>query len=310
MSQSPELLLVAGATATGKSALGIALAQAQGGEILNADSQQFYRGLDIGTGKVPAAERVVPHWLLDVCEPGATMTAMSFAEQAQTRITEMKGRSILPIIVGGTGLYLRALLEGLDPLPPRHPEIRERLNAEIKDKGSEALFLRLKEIDLASAEKISPNDSSRLIRYLEIAEVTGKAPSEILKKGRAAKLNYRVQTHWIQVPRPELRERIKTRVHEMMAQGWMEEVQGFMNKGHGPHHWENKPIGYLDLAKVCMGELKLEDAIKNIILRTQQYAKRQEIFFRGLFKNPAYQKSGSQIKVVTEGSKEPNAKDF
>jgi tRNA dimethylallyltransferase len=298
MSPSARIILVAGPTASGKSRFAQDLAPSCNGEILNADSQQFYRGLDIGTGKLPPHEQKVRHWLLDVCPPGGFMTAMDFARLADDRIAQLNREGKTPIVVGGTGLYLRALLEGLDPLPPRNPELRKKIQGEWAREGGEHLHERLRKIDPAAAVKISSQDPSRLIRYLEIHALTGKPPSSLMRRGRSGVLRYAVHSYWLSPTREELRERIQRRVQTMIEAGWLEEVRELLDSGQDPRGWENKPIGYADLAACVSGEISLEETVAKIVLKTRQYAKRQETFFRGLFKNPAYQNNGCRLSVV------------
>ncbi|HCU24433.1 MAG TPA: tRNA (adenosine(37)-N6)-dimethylallyltransferase MiaA [Deltaproteobacteria bacterium] len=294
----PDLIVVAGATATGKSAFAEGLACERGGEILNADSQQFYRGFDIGTGKPPEAERRVPHWLYDACAPGESMSAMEFVRRAEILIKELRARGKLPVVVGGTGLYLKALLEGFDPLPGRDPELRRRLEIEFQREGGEALRERLRKIDPASAAWIPAGDRSRLIRYLEIGELTGRAPSEQMRRSRPERLRFRTETFWLRKERETLRKKIAARVEAMLQAGWLEEVRNLLAAGVDPRKLENRPIGYSELAEVVLGKRKLEEAAAEIILRTQQYAKRQETFFRAMFAHAAYREQGSELNLI------------
>lgn len=298
MSPAPAIVVVAGATASGKSEFAERLGEELGGEILNADSQQFYQGFDIGTGKLPPERRRLPHWLLDACAPGERMTAMEFSRRAERLIAEIDARGRVPILVGGTGLYLKALLEGLDELPPRHPEIRSRLQAEAVREGPESLHRRLLELDPESAARISPRDSNRLVRYLEIAEFSGRPPSELLTRRRPQVLRFPTETYWLRGDRELLRRRISGRVAEMLAAGWLEEVRGLLARGIDPRRLEIRPIGYAELAEVALGRKGLEEAQAEIVARTQAYAKRQETFFRGLFSHAAYQGAGSRLRVL------------
>ncbi len=294
---APELLLVVGPTASGKSEFAEQLASERGGEVLNADSQQFYRGMDIGTGKVQPARMKVRHWLLDSCQPGEAMTGMEFARRADEIIGELHREGKVPVVVGGTGLYVRCLLEGLDSLPLRDEAIRARLREELAVEGPETLHRRLEQIDPNLAKKIHPHDPARLVRYLEVWELTGKPPSQILSGRRPDRLRYITQTIWLNPPRDPLRERIAIRVEEMLQQGWLEEVRGLMERGLDPRRLPNKPIGYVELARVVSGELELKDAQARIILKTRQYAKRQTTFFRGLLSHGGYQSHGSSLQI-------------
>jgi len=298
MSSLPAIQAVVGATASGKSEFAEALAEKIGGEILNADSQQFYRGFDIGTGKVPSSRRRVPHWLLDLCEAGQRMTAMDFARRAEILIGEIRTRGKVPILVGGTGLYLKALLEGLDNLPPRNPDLRARLQEEFRSEGGAALHRRLQVLDPPLAERVHPEDPLRLVRYLEIAQVTGRPPSELLRRQRPPVLRFPTHTYWLQPDRDTLRKRIAARVEVMIEAGWLEEVRGLLALGKDPRRLENRPIGYAELAEVAQGGLELATAKDQIILKTRQYAKRQETFFRGMLSHAAYQQAGSTLTVL------------
>jgi tRNA dimethylallyltransferase len=298
MKPRSRILVVVGPTASGKSAFAQELALSCHGEILNADSQQFYRGFDIGTGKVPSEEQKVRHWLLDICEPGAFVTAMDFAREADEVIETIFTQGKVPIVVGGTGLYIRALLEGLDALPPRDPVLRAELQSQYEREGGLAFHERLHQVDPLSAVKISPQDSSRLVRFLEIYRITGKAPSTLMRRQSSTRLRYEAHTHWLRPEREALRNRIAQRVREMLASGWLEEVRRLMLEGKDPRYLANKPIGYAELAEVVEGSADLEAMQNKIILKTQQYAKRQETFFRGLFSSPAYSEEGCALKVV------------
>jgi len=298
--RNDKLVLVVGPTASGKSEYAQVLALRIGGEIINADSQQFFQGLDIGTGKPPLQEQKVPHWLFDVCPPGRPMNAMDFADRADDLIAKIIRSGKIPFVVGGTGLYLRALLEGLDKLPSRDPKVRQKLEKILEEGGPSLLHDRLRQVDPKSAENINPNDRSRLVRYLEIYELSGRPPSQLLKQGRPEKLRYQVQTHWLNPPREWTRQNIRQRVGKMLTSGWVEEVRQLMKKGADPRDWENKPIGYSDLAGFILGRGTMTFVQENIVQKTCQYAKRQSTFFRGLFKNPAYVSQGNTLNIKSD----------
>lgn len=292
------IVLVAGPTAAGKTGFAEELALKRGGEILNADSQQFYRGFDIGTGKTPPAQRRVPQHLLDLCEPGRGMTAAEFSRLADAKIAELGEGGKLAVVVGGTGLYLKALCEGLDELPPRDAGIRSSLHAEWQAGGGSEMHRRLQEIDPAVAARVPPTDPVRLVRYLEIARITGQAPSRLLRRERPKRLRYPVESYWLQPDRAELRARIARRVAEMFEAGWLEEVEQLLGQGIDPRRLENKPLGYAECAQVLGGRLSREEAQARITLKTSQYAKRQETYFRGLFSHSAYGLFGSSLHRV------------
>lgn len=299
--QAPQLIVIAGPTAAGKSALAQQIALARDGEVLNFDSQQFYKDISIGTGKVLPKDQQVPHWFLDAVAPGKNMSAMDFVRMARPVIDRLHQKNKLPILVGGTGLYLRALLEGFDPLPPRHPQIRTRLEARLKEVGPATLHQELQKIDPKRAAQIMPQDGQRLVRALEIFEITGKPPSKLLQRGRATRLHYISETHWLSPPRALLWERIAARVRQMFVDGWMEEVRGLMAQGQDPRHWSHRPLGYAEIAEaIAQGQGESEELIEKIVLKTRQYAKRQETFFKGLFLSEAYQKEGSSLIVLRD----------
>ncbi|HEX5033427.1 MAG TPA: tRNA (adenosine(37)-N6)-dimethylallyltransferase MiaA [bacterium] len=290
------IVMVAGPTAAGKTAFAESLALEQGGELLNADSQQFYRGFDIGTGKTPPAERRVPQHLLDLCEPGQGMSAAEFSRLADAQIAELGRRGKLAVVVGGTGLYLKALCEGLDELPSRDAKIRGELQAEWQAGGGPEMHRRLEEIDPEVAARVPPTDPVRLVRYLEIARITGEAPSRLLRRERPVRLRYPVQSYWLQPDRAELRARIARRVAEMFEKGWLEEVERLLRRGIDPRRLESKPLGYAECTQVLSGRLSQGEAEAKIVLKTSQYAKRQETYFRGLFSHPAYTHFGSSLQ--------------
>lgn len=281
-----SLIAVVGPTASGKSDFAQELALQSQGEIINCDSQQFYRDMDIGTGKVLPQDQKVKHHLMDLCNPGDWMSAGKFSRLADQTIVEITLQQKTPIVVGGTGLYLRALLEGLDPLPQRDEKIRDQLKVEIEEQGLFALYERLKKLDPVSAEKINPNDRSRIIRYLEIYQLSGELPSK--QMGANKTLRYEVKIHCLRPDRCDLREKIAQRVEGMLEIGWMQEVEALLARYPAFAHWKAKPIGYQELLEVTQKKLSLEEAKAKIILLTQRYAKRQQTFFRGMLDKPNY----------------------
>jgi len=272
--------VIVGPTASGKSALGIFLAQQRGGEVLVCDSAQVYRHFDIGTGKVTeAARRGVPHHLLDLCEPTEEFTAGDYLRRGRKVLAEVSGRGRLPIVTAGTGLYLRALLEGLSPLPPRSPELRARLQADAEEKGSEYLHRLLARVDPAAAGEIAPRDTPKLIRALEVCFLARQPRTELFRAGRPRLEGYRVVKLGLLPERAALYERIEARVEAMLDAGWLEETRRLLERF--PAH--AKPfgvLGYKQLVAHLRGELSLKDAIKQTKHETRQYAKRQITWFR------------------------------
>ncbi len=290
MAEPYPLIVVVGPTASGKSALAIALAQRLSGEVLACDSAQVYRYFDIGTGKVPAANQFgVPHHLTDLLEPDELFTAGDYQRRARTVLAEIRGRGRLPIVTAGTGLYLRALLEGLSPLPPRSPELRARLHARASERGAEYLHRMLSRTDPHAAKEIGQRDTPKLVRALEVYfsaaggsyGQTRRSRAELFAQGRAQLQGYAVVKIGLLPPRAQLYARIEERIEQMLAAGWLEETQRLLTRF--PGHAASKPfqfLGYRQLHAQLAGELTLKEAIKQIKHETRQYAKRQITWFR------------------------------
>lgn len=283
MNSSPEfpLIVIVGPTASGKSALGIWLAQQLGGEVVACDSTQLYRGFDVGTAKPTVGERRgVPHYLIDVLEPDEEATAGSYRERAIAVLKDLRSRRRLPIFTVGTGLYLRTLLEGLADVPLRSEALRERLWASASRHASRHLHRVLKKMDPESAGKIAPEDEQKLVRAIEICLLARKPLSEVYRDGRNPLRGWRPVKIGLSPEREALYERIHARTDSMLAAGWMEEVRGLEASGL-PR--DSKPfdfIGYRELRSVLQGEMKLEEARLAIQLATRRYAKRQLTWFR------------------------------
>ena len=279
--RSPRaLVVIVGPTASGKSALGIHLAEALGGEVVACDSTQVYRHFDIGTGKVrPEARRGVPHHLLDLIEPHEEFTAGDYLRRGRAVLEEISARGRVPIVTAGTGLYLRALLEGLSPLPPRSPELRARLQAEAEEKGSEHLHRLLEESDPTAAREIAPRDTPKLIRALEVCFEAGRPRTELFRAGREPLAGYRVVKLGPLPERKALYARIEMRVEAMLDAGWLEEARRLRER-FGDRVKPFGFLGYKQLAAHLRGELTLKDAIKQTKHETRQFAKRQITWFR------------------------------
>ena len=284
MSENKELLpLVAiiGPTASGKSALGVSLAERLGGEVVACDSTQLYRGFDIGTAKPSLSERRgIPHHLIDVLGPGDNATAGGYRQLALQILEYLRKRRHLPVFTVGTGLYLRALLEGLADVPQRSEELRERLRASVEQHPPGHLHRVLKRLDPQAAQKIAPADEQKLIRAVEICILARKPISEVHRTGRAPLEGWRVLKIGLMPPRERLNERIHARTDAMLAQGWIREVQALLESGLNE---DSKPfdfIGYRELRAVLGGEITLEEARRAIQQATRRYAKRQLTWFR------------------------------
>jgi tRNA dimethylallyltransferase len=277
---SGTLVVILGPTGVGKSRVALGLAEKFKGEIINCDSMQVYRGFDIGTDKPsPEARRLIPHHLLDVADPGVQFTAADFVSGAVTAISEIFGRGNRPFIVGGTGLYLKALLEGLFPGAGRNPEIRRRLEAEAAEAGLEGLFRRLEKIDPGYAGVIRNRDKVRIIRALEVYEATGKPISEQFRNTRSAVDGYGRVMMGLRLERPVLNRRIDERVDRMFASGFVREVEKLVAAGVGEDAPPFRALGYKWVLKHIRAEVGLDEAIAMTKLDTRHYAKRQMTWF-------------------------------
>jgi tRNA dimethylallyltransferase len=272
---------ILGPTASGKSGLALALAEHRGGEIVCCDSQQVYIGMDVGTAKPTAAERQrVPHHALDLVTPDQPFHAARWADLARAAIHAIAGRGRLPIVVGGTGLYYRALVAGLFEAPPADPAIRARHREEAARDGVAALHARLAAIDPDAATAIRPGDLVRISRALEVYEQTG-VPISTLRRQAAAPRDLAPTVLLIDPPLDVLRPRIATRVADMLAAGFLDEVQALRAAGYGPTLKPLQALGYRQLGEVLDGKLTLAAATDETIRATVQYARRQRTWFRG-----------------------------
>jgi tRNA dimethylallyltransferase len=271
--------VVTGPTASGKTRLAIELARLLDGEIVSADSQQLYRGLDVGTAKPTAAERAaVPHHLLDAARPGEPMDAARFAALADAAIAEVAGRGRLPIVCGGTGLYIRALLHGIAPAPGRDPALRAELEAEAERTGRSALHARLAAVDPQAAARIGKGDLVRIVRALEIAR-GGVTQSRLFAQHAFRGDRYRHRILALDLPRGELHRRIDERVEAMFAGGILEEVARLAGPG-GEALPGRLPIGYAEAAAVLAGRLDRAEAVRRVQAAHRRYARRQLIWLR------------------------------
>lgn len=276
-----KILVILGPTGVGKSALSLELAKRLNAEIVMADSQSVLRGFDIGTAKPSLEERAeVPHHLLDVADFGEAFDASRYAELADCAIADIAARGKLPLISGGTGLYLKALLHGFMEAPSRDEDFRRALEKRIEEEGLPAVYLELQSLDPERASEIHPNDAVRIIRALEICHCSGAKPSELAKKHRFEGSKYEALKIGLKLPREELYQRIDHRVLTMLNQGWVEEVRGLLRKGHDLLNCRTQTIGYPTLARLVNGEIFVNDAIAEIQRETRQFAKRQLAWFR------------------------------
>ncbi|MGX8692383.1 MAG: tRNA (adenosine(37)-N6)-dimethylallyltransferase MiaA [Clostridia bacterium] len=280
---SRNILVVCGPTATGKTRLGIELAKACGGEIVSADSMQIYRRMDIGTAKATPAERAeVPHHMIDVAEPKENWSVARYVEEASRCCDDILARGKLPILVGGTGLYIDSLIAGRDFAENDGDEgLREKLNKEYDRLGAEAVWEKLRSIDPERAEKLAPSDRRRIVRALEIWELTGKTITEHDRETRRRPPRYEAGRIVLSyADRAQLYARIDRRVEEMAEDGLFEEVEALLASGVPADCTAMQAIGYKEAAQALRGELSREEAIARIQQASRRYAKRQLTWFR------------------------------
>jgi tRNA dimethylallyltransferase len=281
MSDLARLLVILGPTASGKSALAIELAQRLGGEILVCDSTQVYRHFNIGTAKVPPAEqRGIPHHLVNLVEPQEVFTAGEYRRCALDVLEDVRRRGKLPILTAGTGLYLRALLEGLADAPTRSEELRGRLRAKIKARGPEHLHRLLNRLDREAANRIAARDTQKIIRAIEMRILAGKAVGEIHRGGRSALQGYAVTKIGLSPSRARLYAKIDARVNAMIAAGWVNEVRRLVEMGVPADAKPFQFIGYSDLRDQLASGRPLAEAVEKIQQATRRFAKRQITWFR------------------------------
>jgi len=273
-------LAIVGPTCTGKSALALALARRFDGEIVNADALQVYRGFDRGTAKPDAAARAaVPHHLLDLLDPREPFSAGEFARRARVAIDDIAKRGRLPIVVGGSGFYLRAARQGLASIPPVPLAVRTALRERLEREGSQSLHLELARVDPELATKIAPSDRQRVLRGLEVAQATGRPLSRWQLESASAE-----DASWVALgltlPRTLLYDRIATRAYSMLDGGWLDEIRELLRAGIPESAPAFQAIGYRQLLGHVTGSCSLEQAMAETIRATRRYAKRQETWFR------------------------------
>jgi len=276
--EHPPLLVLVGPTAIGKTDVAVRLAARLPLEAVSADSRQVYRGMDIGTGKPSADERAaLPHHLIDVVDPPERYHAARFRRDALEAIARIRARGRLPVVVGGTGLYVRALLKGLHPAPPADPALRVELEAIAAAQGSEALHRRLAERDPAAAARLHPRDRVRLVRALEVLTLGGPGPEPA--DWSSAVPPFRLLMVGLRQSREALGRRIADRVRAMVARGMMSEVQGLLEAGYDEALPAMGGIGYRQFSAVLRGDMTEAEATRLMIRDTTRYAKRQMTWF-------------------------------
>ncbi len=269
-----RVVAVVGPTATGKSDLAVEMALALGGEVVNADSMQLYEGMDIGTAKLsPAERRGVPHHLLDVWPVTHPATAVEYQALCRRVLDDLLGRGVTPVLVGGSGLYLRAALDDLR-FPGSDPELRARLEAELEREGPYALHARLAVLDPAAATRMEPSNGRRVVRALEVVELTGAMPGELT--------SYRAVYDVVQIglDSPDLPDRIARRVDVMWDRGLLDEVAGLAERGLREGVTARRALGYAQALAQLDGELTGQQAREATVVATRRFARRQRAWFR------------------------------
>jgi tRNA dimethylallyltransferase len=275
------LVAIVGPTASGKSSLAVRVAAALGGEVVNFDSVQVYRGCDVGSGKLSLAERQgVPHHLIDIANPGDTFTAGDFRRAGLHVLEALRRRAKVPVLVGGTGLYLRALLVGLFAGPPRSEELRMRLRDLGARRGREFVHRMLVRRDPASAARIHPHDTQKIIRALEVCFLAQRPFSDLLGQGRESLRGFRIFKVGLNPPRTELYRRIDLRVEAMYAGGLVDEVRSLAARSPNPAAPPFEALGYRQASAFVHKGMSRDEAVCDTQTATRQYAKRQLTWFR------------------------------
>ncbi|MGB0589672.1 MAG: tRNA (adenosine(37)-N6)-dimethylallyltransferase MiaA [Myxococcota bacterium] len=280
---SGPLLVIVGPTAAGKTAAAIAVCERVGGEIVSADSVQVYRGLNIGSAKPTAEERArVPHHCLDLIDLDMRLDAAGWSAHADQAIEDIRSRGKVPIICGGTGLYVRALLHGLIPIPEIPEEVRSTVRKEVASRGAEVMHEELAQVDPEAAERIAPRDRQRIGRALEVWRTTGRALSAWQADHRFAETRYDAKVVGLWPEREVLYERIDRRVDAMLTSGWFDEVEGLLGDGVSPEAPGLQTMGYRDVTACIRGTQEATEVAERIARTHRRYARRQLVWFRGV----------------------------
>ena len=281
-SLSPFLLIViVGPTAVGKTEISIELAERIGGEIVSADSRQVYRFMDIGTAKpTPDDCRRIPCHMIDVVNPDEEYTVADYSRGAQEAIRKIFDKGKIPLLVGGSGLYVRAVIDGIFPCPGENPEVRKKLRMEAKEFGLASLYEKLSRLDPTASSRIHPNDERRIIRALEIYETTGRRISALQEQATSRNGGYSPVMIGLNRPRWELYRRIDERVEAIFQHGFIEEVKLLFEKGYGESLISMEAFGYREVMQFLRNEISLEEAKGKIKRNTHHYARRQLTWFR------------------------------
>ncbi len=281
MPGKPKVVVIAGPTASGKTRFGVELALDLDGEIINADSMQVYRGMDVGTAKPTAEEKKgIPHHIIDVVDPDEEFNAAIYRSMALSIIGDIHSQKRTVFIVGGTGLYIKALLGGLIELLPADPDLRRSLHLECESHGSYLLHERLRRQDPRLADTIHPNDRIRVIRALEMIHMSKCRPSSLIREHGFRNRPFDALKFCLRIDREELYNRINRRSVAMVEAGLAEETENLLGNGYSPGLKPMKAIGYRHMVKYLEGDWSLEETIRNLQKDTRKYAKRQLTWFR------------------------------
>ncbi len=276
-----KVIVITGPTASGKSTLAVDLARLLGGEIINADSMQVYRGMDVATAKTTiSARRGVPHHLLDVVDPDQEFNAAIYRSMAAPLVARIVARRKVCLVVGGTGLYIKALLGGLFECPSGDETLRKGLRQQCEQYGSASLHQELRELDPVYAGQVHPNDRIRILRALEVIHQTKKPMSRLIQEHRFRDRPFRSLLIGLQRDREELYRRINERCLAMIAGGLMSETEGLLRRGYAADLKPMQAIGYRHMVSVLEGDLTLDEATRRLQIETRHYAKRQLTWFR------------------------------
>jgi len=275
------LVIVCGPTGIGKTSVAIQIAEAENGEVIGADSMQIYRQMTIGTAKPTDAEQArVPHHMVDIADPDEDFDAAKFAARADRIISDLDRRGILPVVAGGTGLYIKALTRGIFEIEVGDPQIRADLKTAAAEKGMSALYRELEKVDPETASRVHPNDTYRVLRALEVHAITGNTMSRLQAEHTFAEEKYNCLKIGLTMDRDRLYDRINRRVDMMIAEGLEAEVRGLLDRGYAPDLKAMQSIGYRHMAAYLGGTSQWDEMLAALKRDTRRYAKRQFTWFR------------------------------
>lgn len=302
MSDRFAVPIICGPTGCGKTAVAVGLAEQFAVEVISADSRQMIKHLDIGTAKPTRAEgNKVRFHLVDIIEPGERYSAYRFVAAANIALEQITARGKMPLVVGGAGLYLKALTDGVVKIDNEDSTIRDRLESEMEQLGAEAMFQRLAELDPDEAARLHPNNKVRVIRALEMCELTGRSKTELLAEARHLKSNWNFEYHCLLPDREKLYADIDLRVDQMIAAGWLDELQILMDQGWGEPIGRARVIGYVELLAHLEGRCSLDEAIDLIKQNSRRYAKRQYTWFRNQIDGHFYNNRPEMTETLAAG---------